>query len=147
MRTLQSKIGTFQKVGECLYRYSSNGVYFARIRVEGKEIKRSLRTTDRAIAQRELARFKNEQRQIDRSQGKLTLAELCDRYLKTVQHQSPKTIEGKTCVVARIKRDWPTGKLTQIAKIKPSDVDLWLASVSRRAKRFGAASRNAHLAC
>jgi len=149
MRALpQSKIGAFQKVGECLYRYSSNGVYYARIRTSGKEIKRSLETTDRAIAQRELARFKNEQRQVDRSQGKLTLAELCDRYLKTVQHQKPKTIEGKMCVVARIKRHWPTAsKLTQIAKIKPSDVDLWLASVSRRAKRFGAASRNAHLAC
>jgi integrase len=147
MRTLQSKIGTFQKVGECLYRYSSNGVYYARIRVDGKEIKRTLATTDRAIAQRELARFKNEQRQIDRSQGKLTLVELCNRYLKTVQHQKPRTIEGKTCIVSRIKRDWPTGRVTQVGKIKPSDVDLWLASIARRAKRFGAASRNAHLAC
>jgi integrase len=147
VRTLQSRIGTFQKVGECLYRYSTSGTYFARIRVDGKEIKRSLATTDRAIAQRELARFKNEQRQIDRSQGKLTLAQLCDRYLETIQHQKPRTIEGKTCIVSRIKRDWPTGRLTQVAKIKPSDVDLWLASIARRAKRFGAASRNAHLAC
>jgi integrase len=147
VRTLQSKIGTFQKVGECLYRYSTSGTYFARIRVDGKEIKRSLATTDRAIAQRELARFKNEQRQIDRSQGKLTLAQLCDRYLETIQHQKPRTIEGKTCIVSRIKRDWPTGRLTQVGKIKPSDVDLWLASIARRAKRFGAASRNAHLAC
>src|SRR2546429_9754077 len=99
MRTLQSKIGAFQKVGECLYRYSSNGVYYARIKADGKEIKRSLQTTDPAIARRELARFKNEQRQIDRSQGKLTLAELCDRYLETIQHQKPKTIEGKTYIV------------------------------------------------
>src|SRR6266571_1237683 len=36
MRTLQSKIGAFQKVGECLYRYSSNGVYYARIKSGGK---------------------------------------------------------------------------------------------------------------
>jgi hypothetical protein len=67
MRTPQDKIGAFQKVGECLYRYSSNGVYYGRTRVDGKEIKRSLETTDRAIANRELARFKKEQRQIDRS--------------------------------------------------------------------------------
>src|SRR6266446_3282970 len=142
MGTLQSRIGAFQKVGECLYRYSSNGVYYGRIRVDGKEIKRSLETTDPAIARRELARFKKEQRQIDRSQGKLTLAELCDRYLKTVQHQKPATIEGKTYIVSRIKRDWPTGSLTQIAKIKPSDVDLWLARY-----KFGPVSRNLHLAC
>jgi hypothetical protein len=83
-----------------------------------------METSDPAIARRERARFKDEQRQIDRSQGKLTLAELCDRYLKTVQRQKPKTVERKTFIVGRIKNDWPTGKLTQVAKIKPSDVDL-----------------------
>jgi len=30
------------KVGESLYPYSSNGVYYARIKPDGKEIKRSL---------------------------------------------------------------------------------------------------------
>ena len=95
MRTLQSKNGAFEKVGECLYRYS-NGVYYGRIKIDGKDIKRSLKTTDRDFAKRKLAAFRDEQQQIDRSQGKLTLAELCDRYLKTVQHQKPKTIERKT---------------------------------------------------
>src|SRR5438876_4017957 len=139
---LKSKFGMFQKVGECLYRYSSNGVYYGRIRVDGKEIKRSLETTDRALAKRRLAQFKDEQRQIDRSQGRLTLAELCDRYLKTIQHQKPKTIERKTFIVHRINTDWPTGKLTQVRNIKPSDVDLWLSRY-----RFGSASRNLHISC
>src|SRR6266480_3416014 len=141
-RTLQSKIGVFEKVGECLYRYSRNGVYYARIKADGKEIKRSLETTDRALAQRKLRVFRDEQRQIDRSQGKLTLAELCDRYLKTVQHQKPKTVERKTFIVGRIKTDWPTGKFTQVGKVKPSDVDLWLSRY-----RFGSASRNLHISC
>jgi integrase len=142
MRTLQSKIGVFEKVGECLYRYSRNGVYYARIKADGKEIKRSLETTDRALAQRKLRVFRDEQRQIDRSQGKLTLAELCDRYLTSVQHQKPKTVERKTFIVGRIKHEWPTGKFTQVAKIKPSDVDLWLSRY-----RFGSASRNLHIFC
>jgi integrase len=141
MRTLQSKLGVFEKVGECLYRYS-NGVYYARIKIEGKDIKRSLKTTDRDFAKRALAAFRDEQQQIDRSQGKLTLAELCDRYLKTVQHQKPKTVERKTFIVRRIKNDWPTGRLTQVGKIKPSDVDLWLSRY-----RFGSASRNLHISC
>ena len=141
MRTLKRQIGSFQKVGECLYRYSSNGVYYARIKSGGKEIRRSLETTDRELAKRELARFKDEQPQIDRSQGKLTLAELCDRFLKTIQHQKPKTIERKTLIVQRIKRDWPTGAQTQVGKIRPSDVDLWLARY-----QFGPASRNLHVA-
>ena len=133
----QRKNGVLHRVGESLYRYSSNGVYYARIKTDGKEIKRSLGTTDRVLARRNLAAFKDQARQIDRSQGRVTLADLCDRYLKTVQYQKPKTVERKTFIIGRIKRDWPTGQLTQIAKIRPSDVDLWLSRY-----QFGSASRN-----
>jgi integrase len=139
--TLRDKMSGFRKVGPCLYRYR-NGTYYARFKSGGKEIRSSLETTDRKLAERNLAKKKEDQSQIDRSQGKLTLAELGDRYLKTVQHQKPKTIERKTFIVRRIKSDWPTGKLTQIGKIKPSDVDLWLSRY-----RFGSASRNLHISC
>src|SRR5215469_16752974 len=142
MKKRPSQSGEFRKVGECLYRYASNGVYYARFKAGGKEIRCSLETTDRKLAERKLAKKKDDQSQIDRSQGKLTLAELCDRYLKTVQHQKPKTIERKTFIVGRIKADWPTGKLTQVSKIKPSDVDLWLARYC-----FGSASGNLHISC
>ena len=142
MRSPQSKDSTFQKVGECLYRYSPNGVYYARIKTDGKEIRRSLETTDKALAKRRLAAFKDEQRQIDRSKSKITLAELCDRYSKTIQHQKPKTIQRKAHIVNRIKTQWPTGSSIQVGKIKPSDVGLWLARY-----KFGPVSRNLHLAC
>jgi hypothetical protein len=114
VRILQSKNSAFQKVGECLYRYSSNGVYYARIKASGKEIRQSLGTTDRDLAKRNLARLKDEQRQIDRSKSKITLAELCDRYLRTVQHQKPKTIERKIHIVSRIKTQWPAGSASQV---------------------------------
>jgi integrase len=141
VRTLQDKTSAFRKVGPCLYRYK-NGTYYARIKTGGKEIRCGLETTDRKFAERNLAKKKEEQSQIDRSQGKLTLAELCDRYLKTVQHQRPKTIERKTCIVQRIKSDWPTGKFIEVAKIKPSDLDLWLSRYC-----FGPPSRNLHISC
>jgi site-specific recombinase XerD len=131
----------FRKVGSCLYRYR-NGTYYARFKCNGKEILRSLQTTDRKLAERNLADTKEQQSYVDQSQGKLTLEGLCDRYLKTVQHQKPKTVERKTFIVSRIKSNWPTGKLTQVAKIKPSDVDVWLSCY-----RFGAASRNLHISC
>jgi len=133
--------GAFRKVGPCLYRYR-NGTYYARFKSGGKEIRCSLETTDRKLAERNLSKKKDDQSRIDRSQGKITLAELCDRYLKTVQHQRPKTIERKTFIVGRIKDDWPTGKLTQLGKIRPSDVDLWLSRYC-----FGSASRNLHISC
>jgi len=142
MEIIQPKRGVLQKVGESLYRYSSNRVYYARIKVSGKEIKRSLRTTDPTLARRNLAALKDERRQIDRSQGRITLGELADRYLETVLHQKPKTVERKTFIVGKIKQDWPTGALTQITRIKPSDVDLWLSRY-----RFGSASRNLFISC
>jgi integrase len=142
MRTLERSTGTFRKVGECLYRYSSNGVYYARIKTGGKEIRRSLATTDRDLAKRNLSKLKDEQRQIDRSKSKVTLAGLCDRYLRTVQHQKPKTVERKTYIIERIRKQWPGGSACQVGKIKPSDVQLWLARY-----KFGPVSRNLHLAC
>jgi hypothetical protein len=39
-----------------LYRYS-NGVYYARIKIDGKDIKRSLKTADRDFAKRALQHF------------------------------------------------------------------------------------------
>ena len=142
MRTLQRKKGILQKVGESLYRYSSNGVYYARIKTGGKEIRRSLETTDRDLAKRRLRDLRERQRQIDRSQGKLTLAELCGRYLETVRHQKPKTVERKSLIVRRMKEDWPTGSLTQVSKIKPSECELWLSRYG-----FGPVSRNMHIRC
>lgn len=132
----------FQKVGECLYRYSSSGVYYARIKVRGKEIRRSLRTTDRKLAQRKLAALKDAEAQVDHSKGKITLAELCDQYLKTVQHLGRKTVERKTHIVRRIKRDWPGGSSRQVGKVRPSEVQLWLSKYD-----FGPVSLNQHLAC
>jgi Site-specific recombinase XerD len=142
MTETQHKQGTLQRVGESLYRYSSNLVYYARIKVDGKEIKRSLGTTDRTLARRNLAALKDELRQIDRSQGRITLEKLVDRYLGTIQHQKPKTVERKTFIVGRIKSHWPTGKLTQVGKIRSSDVDLWLSRY-----QFGSASRNLFISC
>lgn len=142
MRAPKQAEGPFQKVGECLYRYTSNGVYYARIKVGGKEIRRSLETTDPALARRNLTKLRNEEAQIDRSKSKLTLKELCDTFLKTIQHQKPKTIERKTLITTRVKKRWPGGSEIQVSKIKPSDIELWLAKF-----KLGPVSRNLHIAC
>jgi integrase len=146
VRSTQHHGGAFQKVGECLYRYSSNGVYYARIKHEGKEIRRSLKTTDRDLAKRKLRELKDDHGQIDHSQGKLTLRQLCDQWLETIQGSKPKTLEQKSYVAARIKDHWPAGSLIQLAKIKPSDCDKWLARCAQQSRNgFSASSRNAHV--
>jgi hypothetical protein len=44
-----SRPGKFRKVSENLYRYSSNGIYYAIFRDRGKLKSKSLKTTDRAL--------------------------------------------------------------------------------------------------
>ena len=58
-------------------------MYYARIKRGGKETKRSLRTTGRALAQRRLRVLPSEERHIDPSRDNLTLAQLCNRWLVT----------------------------------------------------------------
>src|SRR5215467_11990126 len=101
MKEVPRESGEFRKVAECLYRYSSNGVYYARFKSDGKEIRRSLKTTDKDLARRKLAREKEKERQSDHSQGKLTLRDLCDRWLKTIQNSKPKTLEQKSYLADR----------------------------------------------
>ena len=69
-----------------------------------------------------------------------------DRWLKTIQDSKPKTLEQKSYIADRIKKQWPTGSLVQVAKIKPSDCDLWMARCAQKSRNgFSASSRNAHV--
>src|SRR5205814_5406444 len=87
----------FEKVRgtECLYRYRPNGKYYARFVVNGKEVRRSLRTSDRDIAKRHVLQIRREAAVIDPQASKITLAGLCNRYLPTVRHQAAKTVAQK----------------------------------------------------
>jgi integrase len=138
MKAHQYTTGTFQKVGECLYRYSPNGVYYARVKRGGKETKRSLRTTDPVLAKRKLRDFRDQQQQVDPARGNVTLAQLCDRWLATKKNAKPKTLGTKSHVVKQIKSRWPGGATQRIRDIVPSQADLFLARF-----QFGAASQNA----
>jgi integrase len=113
-------------------------VYYARIKRRGKESKRSLRTTDRALAQRRLRDLRDEQQQVDPSRGNLTLAQLCDRWLTTKRNAKPKTLEQKTYVAQQIKTRWPGGATQRVRDIAASQADLFLAQFN-----FGPSSLNA----
>jgi integrase len=51
------KSQALKRVGECLYR-NGHGTYFALIKVGGKQIKRSLKTSDLSVAKRRLGEFR-----------------------------------------------------------------------------------------
>ena len=142
----------FQKTEvPCLYRYSSNGVYYALVKHEGKQKRASLETTDKATAKRKLIDFQRDLGKVDPSSGRLTLRELCERYLATVKNQSAATIRRKNDIVARLLADFAPGVDVQVSKVKPSDIETWLASYApakqQAGKRFGYASHNLYLEC
>ena len=49
----------FKKVGECLYRYKNTGTYYALVKRNGKQFRKSLSTSDRQLAERKLADFRS----------------------------------------------------------------------------------------
>ncbi len=46
-----------KRIGECLYRHHA-GTYYALVKVIGKQIKRSLKTSDLTLAKRRVADFR-----------------------------------------------------------------------------------------
>ena len=51
MNQMPKKSQEFNKVAECLYR-NGNRLYYGLVKVNGKQIRRSLKTNDLAIAKR-----------------------------------------------------------------------------------------------
>ena len=54
MSKAHARVGKFRKVGENLYRYTSNGIYYAVFRDKGKLKWKSLKTPDEEMAKRRL---------------------------------------------------------------------------------------------
>ncbi len=74
----------FQKVGECLYRRQSSQVYYALVKRAGKQHRKSLKTTDRKLAERLLADYRREIGAVKPTVGgrSVTLGEVAKRWLE-----------------------------------------------------------------
>jgi integrase len=129
----------FRRVGECLYRWSHNGHYYFKGKINGREYNCSLGTTDLATARLELGERRKLLGRLDYSRGSMTLLALTERYRRTFAHQASETKAQKERILRRIEKDWPTGPYTPVGKIRPSDCNLWLAAYD-----FGPSSRNGH---
>jgi hypothetical protein len=97
-------------VDEGLYRYSSNGKYYARFKLGGKIIVESLETKDKEEAKRKLRDCRDKHERIDVSRRKITLAHLCDEWLEAQKNKfKEKMLDSKQRIIKRIKRRWPGG--------------------------------------
>ena len=68
------------KVAECLYR-NDHGTYFALIKVRGKQIKRSLKTSDATMARRRLGELRGKAQGLSGDERTMTFNQLAVRWL------------------------------------------------------------------
>jgi Site-specific recombinase XerD len=142
MNRKREKETGFVRVGECLYRQTHNGKYYFKGQIGGREFTRSLKTTDRAYAVRLAAEFRRSREHLDPTADRTTLAALCELYRPRFAHLKEHTRETKERILTRIKHHWPTGANTTLNKIRPSECEQWLASVT---ENRSASTRNDHV--
>lgn len=123
MPNVNQKSQELTRVAECLYR-NGNGIYVALIKVKGKQIKKSLKTKDRALANRLLGDLRKNITKLDPSEdGLLKFEEAADSWLKLI------AVERKPNSVSRrkgaVKGLMPYFKGKQIRSIAYRDIEEW----------------------
>ena len=77
----------FNKVGENLYRLDSSGIYYALLKRAGKQFRRSLKTTDRKLAERRLADLRLKVGSLSITEdANLSFEQVARRWLDTTRH-------------------------------------------------------------
>ena len=90
---------TLDKVGHCLYRSAKSNIYYAILKRAGKQIKRSLKTTDRALAGRRLSEFQDKAARLTTGEsGRISFANLSQHWLEvtagSMKHSSHFRLSG-----------------------------------------------------
>lgn len=93
----------FRHVGANLYRYEPSGSYYALVKRGDKQFRRSLRTTDRKLAERRLSELRQQVGNLSPDEGRTVgFAALAERWLETAQHAlKPSTVDRRRrCIKA-----------------------------------------------
>ncbi|NBV25015.1 MAG: site-specific integrase [Proteobacteria bacterium] len=91
----------FNKVGENLYRLDSSGTYYAFLKRAGKQFHRSLKTTDRKLAERRLAELRQQIGNLSlREDASVSFADVARRWLDTTRHalKASSITRRETCI-------------------------------------------------
>ena len=130
-----SRSGEFQNVGENLYRYSSNGIYYGVFRDRGKLKWKSLRTDDKALAKRKLAEELKRASRVDPKASKMSLEALVQIYLETIQTFDRKTIQTRQSIAKKFKETWPFGLNMQASDVTQTYLETWLGRHRERLRK------------
>ncbi len=118
-----------------LLRYRPSGTYFARFKVGGKLVRRSLETAVFSVAKQRLPDKLREYRSRHESvrafaHGKMTVADAADVYLRKVGANvslKPRSKDYRKMMLDFIRRSWPALAETDVRKVSDRDCETWLS--------------------
>ena len=129
-----------------LIRYLPSGMYFCRIRVRGKLIRRSLKTDVLSVAKLRLTDEEKQHRQaahrqtaIQRGRGQMTVGEALEIYRARLQANPDLKSKTKAYYEQRIlslRKTWPTLEATDLRDLSKPDCLDWAASYEGSSPAF-----------
>ena len=123
-------------VGECLYRHHL-GTYYALVKVAGKQIKRSLRTSDLSLAKRRLSDFRNNASKLTGTEKSLVFEGLTAQWLASIRPQLKDSSYQRR--VTSLKQIVPYFKGHLVKSIGHREIEQWKVA---RAGKLSARSYN-----
>lgn len=123
---------TLHRVAENLYRAHESGAYYARFCIQGKLIKKSLRTRRREIADSRLKELLGQYAHIDLTKTDATFSEVVAEFQASVvaaKDLQETSREDRAYRLKALLREWPTGDLatTPLRAIGRTDCEKWMA--------------------
>lgn len=115
----------WKKIGPCLYRYRG-AKYYALLKHGGKQIRRSLDTTDLPLARRRLAEFRRDLETTDPTLSARTLEAQVTRFQATLTGAAS-TLDNHKRTLKKLLVDWPNDAPRILRKITKTDCQQWLA--------------------
>ena len=124
-----------------LIRYVPSGTYYARLRVKGKLIRRSLKTDVLSVAKLRLADFEKQERQRAESSdsvgaGRMSIGDAIEIYQRRVAGDAslkPRTREYHDQRIAALLKSWPGLKEKEIRSVTKTDCLNWAAKFGVKA--------------
>jgi integrase len=127
-----------------LVRWKSSKIYFARVKINGRLIRKSLDTPLMSVARNRLANLIKEERERAEVtspdvQGKLTFSEAVKIYLERLDGNpdlKPSTKKYRRQCVAAILKTWPGLETTELRKITKPACQEWARRLRQHGTRF-----------
>lgn len=124
-----------------MYRYRGAG-YYGLLKHQGKQIRQSLETSDREMAERKLRALRKKLETTDPSLARRTMAEHRERFNELITG-SKSTQESEKHHARRLVEEWPKSAPTIVGKVRKGHVLEWLKPLR---DTLSPASVNKHIA-